>query len=72
MLEQLKQRLVDIEKALVETANNHTALQVRADECKYLVSVFESMDKEVAPNSAVAEAIEKAQEVIDAISEPQA
>lgn len=72
MLEQLKQRLVDIEKALIETANNHTALKVREDECRYLIGVFESMDKEAAPHGTVAEAIEKAQEVIDAISEPQA
>ena len=61
----------DIENAMVDTANNHTALQVRLDEVKYLIGLAEKVAEVVAPNSEVAHVAEAVEGVIDAVSQPE-
>lgn len=71
MIEQLKSRIVDIEKALQDVVGNHTALSVRLDECKYLLDVAVKAAEIIAPANPVVEVLEAVDNVVDSLGSPE-
>lgn len=72
MIEELKERIAVIEKAVNDAVANHRDLLVRLDETKYLLDFFTKAAEVVAPESPVTEALEAAEAIVEHVQESQA
>ena len=65
MLDQIKARITEIEKAIESSAINHNGLMVRLDEAKAMLDMAAKAAHVVAPGSAVDVALAAADSVAD-------
>jgi hypothetical protein len=68
MIDKIKERIADIEKAIEGSMLNHNGLLARLDEAKVLLDMAAKAAHAVAPGSAVDIALTAADSVADALS----
>ena len=67
MIEQIKERLADIEKAIQDSVVNHNGLLARMDECKVMLDLATKAADAVAPDSEMTKVLDAVDHVVDAI-----
>lgn len=71
MLEKIKERIAEIEKAVENSVMNHNGLLARLDEAKVLLDMAAKAAHVVAPDSPVDAVLSAADSVVDALSPAQ-
>ena len=67
MIEQIKERLASIEKAIQESIVNHNGLLARMDECKVMLDLAAKAADELAPGSPVDNVLDAVDHVVDEV-----
>lgn len=67
MIDKIKERIADIEKAIEGSMLNHNGLLARLDEAKVLLDMAAKAAHAVAPGSAVDAVLTTADSVVDAL-----
>ncbi len=68
MLEKVKARIAEIEKAMQELVAQHGTLSGHLNEAKFFLDMATKATEEVAPESCVAEGLEAVDNVVDEIA----
>jgi hypothetical protein len=68
MIEQIKARVAEVEKAIQDVIAQHAKLMGHLNEAKHFLSMAEKAAEVVAPESPVTKALETMEEVVEKVS----